>query len=555
MSVAVERRSFFDPRTIREDLLSGLTVALVGLPQCLAYAMMSGLPPAYGLATAAVPGAIAAIAGKSAQVVTGPTNTTGLLILAALGPFLGESGLLTTEGLPVLATLTLLAGLLRVVGSYAGAAHLLRFLPSSVLIGFTAGAGILIVLMQLDEALGLPPVRGGGLPDEIMGIAGAIGSGRFPALPAVGVTVGTIAALILGKRYAPRWPTALLAILVAIVGAWALGLDASSGLPLVSDRSVIPAGWPPGALPTLDLDVIRSLLAPAIAIVFLGTLELTVSAKAGGARPDMRAELRAQGLANVVGAFTSAFPASASLTRSALLKLGGGKTRLAALSAALAVVPILVFGGTFAGYIPQASLAGVLFVTAHGMVDRKRLGAMWRVGRETRVLMLVTLVGTLTLPLEYAILLGAGLGLAIHLAKTTKPRLVSLTLEDGELRPLAPDEDPELVVIEVSGPLHYAAIESMAKRIGDAVPPSATRVILDLSHAQEMRYAALQWLEQLCGELSRRGATLELAGVNERFERMMARSTCEIPVTTYDPHPGRALTAAVEGRAHSPKVI
>jgi len=118
----------FDRRTLREDLLSGLTVALVGLPQCLAYAMMSGLPPAYGLATAAVPGAIAALAGRSAQVVTGPTNTTGLLILAALGPWLGSTGLLTPEGLPVLATLTLMAGALRVVGSYAGAAQLLRFL-------------------------------------------------------------------------------------------------------------------------------------------------------------------------------------------------------------------------------------------------------------------------------------------------------------------------------------------------------------------------------------------------------------------------------------------
>lgn len=554
MNVAVERRSFFDPRTIREDLLSGLTVALVGLPQCLAYAMMSGLPPAYGLATAAVPGAIAAIAGRSAQVVTGPTNTTGLLILAALGPWLGESGLLTVEGLPVLATLTLLAGLLRVVGSYAGAAELLRFLPASVLVGFTAGAGLLIAMMQLDEALGLPPVRGGGLPDELVGIGRAIASGHLPALPALGVTVATIAALVLGKRHARRWPTALLAILAAILFAWALGLDASRGLPLVSDRSSIPAGWPPGALPTLDVGVLRDLLAPAVAIVFLGTLELTVSAKAGGARPDMRAELRAQGLANLVGAFTSAFPASASLTRSALLKLGGGKTRLAALSAALAVVPILVFGGTFAGYIPQASLAGVLFVTAYGMVDRKRIGAMWKVGRETRVLMTVTLIGTLTLPLEYAILLGAGLGLAIHLAKTTTPRLVTLTVDAGELRPVAPDEDPELVVVEVSGSLHYAAVESMVKGFGDAVPPSARRVIIDVSHAQEMRYSALQWLEQLSGELRRRGATLEIAGVPERFERMLARSTFEIPVTSYDPHPGRALRAAIEGDAHSPKV-
>ena len=144
----------FDRTSFREDVVSGLTVALVGLPQCLAYAMMSGLPPAYGLVTAAVPGALAAIAGRSAQVITGPTNTTGLVILAALGPWIGASGLLSEEGLPVLATLTVLAGLLRILGSMVGAAELLRFLPLSVLVGFTAGAGILIGVMQLDEALG-----------------------------------------------------------------------------------------------------------------------------------------------------------------------------------------------------------------------------------------------------------------------------------------------------------------------------------------------------------------------------------------------------------------
>lgn len=543
------RASLFDRQSLREDLLSGLTVALVGLPQCLAYAMMSGLPPAYGLATAAVPGAIAAIMGRSAQVITGPTNTTGLLILAALGPWLGESGLLSPEGLPVLATLTLMAGLLRVVGSYAGAAELLRFLPASVLVGFTTGAGILIAMMQLDEALGLAPVRGGGLVAELRGLWMAVASGHGPRLPAVLTTVATAAALILGKRYAKRWPVALLAILLAMLGAWALGFDGASGLPLVSDRSVIPAGWPPGALPTFDPGVVLDLLAPAAAIVFLGTLELTVSAHAGGAKPDMSRELRAQGWANLAGAIASAFPASASLTRSALLKLGGGKTRLAALAAALAVVPILMFGGSFVGFIPQASLAGVLFVTAYGMVDRRRLARMWSVGRETRVLLVVTLVATLALPLEWAILLGAGLGLAIHLAKTTRPRLSALVLDEGALGPLRSDEEPELVVVEVSGPLHYAAAASLVEGVNALLPPTVERVIVDVTHAQEMRYSALQAFEALSRELAERGAVLELSGVDEPFAKVMAYASCRIRFTVHDPIPARALRRAIEGRA------
>ena len=143
----------------RTDLVAGLTVALVGLPQCIAYALMSGLPPAYGLSTAAVAGFVAALAGRSTQVVTGPTNTTGLLILGALLPYLGANGLLRPDALRVLATLTVLAGAIRIVAAIAGGAHMLRFIPDSVLIGFTAGVAILIGVMQLDEALGLPPAR------------------------------------------------------------------------------------------------------------------------------------------------------------------------------------------------------------------------------------------------------------------------------------------------------------------------------------------------------------------------------------------------------------
>lgn len=545
MTTATERSSLFDRETVRDDLVAGLTVALVGLPQCLAYAMMSGLPPAYGLATAAVPGAIAALAGKSARVVTGPTNTTGLLVLSAIAPWLGESGLVSAEGLPVLASLTLLAGAIRVLGSFVGAAELLRFIPPSVLVGFTAGAGILIAAMQLDEALGLPPVRGGGLLDELAGVAAHLADGRAPAGLAVLVTLVTVAALALARRYAPRAPVALAAITVAIAAAWALDLDAAVGLPLVADRAAIGAGWPAAAMPTFEPAVLADLLLPAAAIVFLGTLELTVSASTGGARPDMRAELRAQGLANVAGAFTAAFPASASLTRSALLTLGGGKTRLAALAAALVVVPILLFGGGFAGYIPQASLAGVLFVTAQQMVDRPRIAAMWRIGRETRLLMTVTFVATLALPLEWAILLGAGLGLAIHVAKTTRPRLVTLVLDEGELRPIRPGEDAALVIVEVSGTLHYAAIESIAKHLEAAIPPSAARVIVDVTHAHEMRFSALSWLEGLAKELAARGARLELAGVSEAFVGIMARSACAIPFTRYDPRPGRAVADAM----------
>lgn len=533
--------------TIKDDLIAGITVALVGLPQCLAYAMMSGLPPAYGLSTAAVPGLIAAIAGKSAQVVTGPTNTTGLLILAALGPYLAHNGLLSADGLPVLATLTLMAGLVRVIASYAGGAHLLRFLPESVLVGFTAGAGILIGVMQLDEALGLTPVRGSGLWGEIEGLFRRFSEGDLPKLPAVATTIVTVIAVAVGGRHLARWPIALLVVVAAIVVAWATGLDAASGLPLVQDRASIPSGWPAAALPTFDPSIVANLALPAAAITLLGTLELTVVARAGGAHPDMKREIRAQGLANAVGAFAGAFPASASLTRSALLKLGGARTRVAAAVAAIAVVPILLFASETVGYIPQATLAGVLLITAYGMLNRRRIGRMWVAAPETRILMVVTGAATLLLPLEWAIILGAGLGLVLHLAKTSVPRITVLEPRGERLVPVAKGEQPEIVVLEVSGNLHYAAVESFITRARELLPPRSKIVVLDLSHAHDLRFAALAAFEELSRDLGASGVELRLAGVSADFASFVRRAGSPLSVTRAELEPGLSVRRCLAG--------
>lgn len=521
---------------MQRDLVAALTVALVGLPQCLAYAMMSGLPPAYGLATAAVPGFVAALAGKSPHVVTGPTNTTGLLILAALGPFLGDNGLLEPSGLGALATLTLMAGLIRIAAAYGGGAALIDFIPESVLAGFTAGAGILIGVMQLDEAFGLRGVRGGGLFVEVREVAVRLFAGDL-AWPALVVTVATMAVMFVGKRYRPTWPTALLAVLAVTLVAMVFGLSAADGLPVVADRSAVPSGWPPGALPVIDLDLVGTMAGPAAAIALLGTMELAVSARRGGARPDMRREIVGQGLANVVGAFTSAFPASASLTRSALLQLGGARSRLAPAAAALVVVPILFFGSALVASLPQASLAGVLFVTAVGMVDVPRMRRMWAASPITRGLLVVTLLATLVLPLEWAIFLGVGLGLAQHLAAGRTPRVQLLMPMDGRLVPATREMACPIVVLEVTGDCHFAAAGRFLALAESALPERADHVIVDLSHARAMRFAALLAFERLDELVRSRGGTLHLAGVEREFHRMLTDTGSGLDVTPFDPEP------------------
>lgn len=531
--------------TFRADLLAGATVALVALPQCLAYATIAGLPPAYGLTTAVVPGLVAALAGRSRNVTTGPTNTTGVLVLAALVPYLGAHGLLQPAGLGWLATLTLLCGMLRFVFAFAGGVILVRFIPESVLAGFTVGVGVLIAAMQLDEALGLPAVSAAGLLTEYRGLADLLAGGARPSILSIGVTVACVAGVAAGQWRWRRLPAALLAVAGAALLAWAAQLDAAAGLPLIGDRANVPGGWPPGALPDLRPAVVVSLLPAAAAMVLLGTLELLVSVRADQSRPAMRREIVAQGAANVAGAFASAFPASASLTRSTLLRSSGPQSRAAGALAALLMLPVLFFGSGVLAYIPQAALAGVLLTIAASMVRQPALARMWRASIVSRLLLVVTTASTLVMPLHWAVFVGAGLGLLIHLARTTAPRVRALTFRDDRLVPVAPGDDPPVVVLEVSGAVHYAAVDALLEDAERQLPPASRLVIMDSSHAHELRFTGLRALEWWAADLERRGIRLRLAGVTPDVRQMLEGAATHIPYTMWDHEPGKSAWTAV----------
>jgi len=501
---------------------------------------MSGLPAAYGLTTAVVPGVVAALAGRSRHIITGPTNTTSLLVLGVVLPFLGPNGLLTPGGLGWLATLTLLCGVLRIMFALGGGAALVRFVPESVLAGFTVGVGILIGLMQFDEALGLPAVNAASPWTEYQGVMAWLSAGLRPSALAVGVTFLSVAAVALGRRIWPRVPTALIVVIGTAVVAWILDLDGSRGLPLVGDRAAVTGSWPPGAVPDLRLEVVSRLLLPAAAIVLLGTLELMVSVRADESRPGVRREIAAQGWANIAGAFASAFPASASLGRSALLRLGHPRSRAAAAFAALLTLPMLLFGSGLIAHIPQASLAGVLFVIAAAMVRQPALGRMWNATAVSRLLLATTIVSTLVLPLASAVFVGAGLGLVIHLARTSAPRVRALTFKGDRLVPAEEGQDPGVVVLEISGAVHYAAAEPLIDEVERQLPPAVRLVIVDLSHAHEFRFTGLRALEWWAADLARRGIELRLAGVTPEVRDLLHGAESHLKYTMWDPEPGRS---------------
>ena len=512
------------------DFVAGLLVALVGVPQCLAYALLSGVPPIYGLATAAVPGVIGAVFGKSSRVTVGPTNTTGLIILVSLTPFIDASGSLTADGLIAMATLAAMAGLVRLLIGLFKVERIFDFIPEAVLIGFGAGAAFLIAFMQLDEAMGVKFFGVQNLVDEAISFSEITNFSESVKWPAVTIAVGAVLASLVMRRVAPKVPTPLILLVGVTAVTMSLGLDTKTGVPLVGGQDEVVSGWPVGELPFQNLQMIGDLFLPALAIAFIGTLELLITLKNNRESSHLNQEIKAQGLANLVGSCFSAFPASTSLTRSALLGLSGAQTRLAPIFAALLVIPLLFYAGPLIGFIPQSLIAGLLFATAVSMLDVRAIRNVLRATRSTKLLFLTTFFATLTMSFHMAIILGCLLGFVIFLFQASSPQIHCYGVQDNG--DLAENKKESHIMIQVSGSLYYAAARALPERVSLLLTNEIERVTLDLSHSHHLRYTAALALEEIDKAMRSAELPWHIVGASSSFEKMCRKvSTTKLPFT------------------------
>lgn len=506
------------------DLNAGLLVALVGIPQCLAYAMLSGLPPIYGLVTAAVPGMVAALVGRSAHVTVGPTNTTGLIILSSLAPWASNPDQL----LVAMATLTVLTGLSRLLIVVLKAEKIFNFVPESVMLGFATGAALIIALMQLDELLGVP----------FEGVRTAIDSvGRLVRLrpsdispSALGLGLFAIAVVLLGRRFAPKWPLPLLVLLVAIALVWFAPFGFVEQWLTLGEVTDIPSGWPPLASQLPEWAMIQALIIPGFAVAFIGSLELIVTLRNRHEQPWLRAEIGSQGVANLVGSVTGAFPASTSLTRSVLLEVGGAVTRWAPFIAALVMLPIIFFGAELIRAIPQPVIAGLLVATAVTMVKPQQIRRLLAASKQARTLFVFTVVSTLVLSFHEAILLGALAGIILFLVQTSKPQLIRYAVDEEGIMHLDKDHSEQgRYLIQVSGSLYFAAARQLPDRLALLLPENATIVVVELSHAHQSRVSAAQALQDFVELARHRGIEVQLCGASDAFRWLSRRLGMNLP--------------------------
>jgi len=385
---------------LQADLLAGLTGAIVVLPQGVAFATLAGMPAAYGLYAAMVPCVVAALFGGSRLMVTGPANAISLTTMALVAP-LALVG--SHEYIALVLSLTFMVGLLQLLLGLARVGRWVDQVPHAVITGFTAGAAVLIVNSQVGTILGLEIPRGISVAQTLRFAMDAGASVSPLALAAAGAT---IAINVLASRNRYGIPPILVAVLGGSAVTWILASTLALGRPATVQE--LPGALPPLSMP--DFRLMPSLGLAALVMTLLAVTEAMAIAKAVARRAnepfDGNRELLGQGLANLAGSFFSAYPASGSFNRSGVNVAAGAKTPLAAASAAVFLVLILSCVSPWVKYLPLAVIAGLLCVVAGALINPRDIAHVWRDEPRDRIALVTTFAATLTLSLEYAVLLG-----------------------------------------------------------------------------------------------------------------------------------------------------
>lgn len=460
------------------DFLAGLTNAIIVLPQGIAYAIIAGLPPEYGLYAATVPAIIAALFGSSYHLISGPTVAMSLVVftnLKILAPLGAENFIGSPEFIKLALTMTLLAGLFQFTLGLIRFGTLVNFVSHSVVVGFTAGAAILIATNQLKNVLGVNIPTGDSFLHTWLDLLTSLPHTNFYALAIAGVSLLTA---VFFKIYLRRWPGMLFAIVIGSLLALAWGAQ-THHIKLVPP---IPSSLPPLSLPDLSIHRIYELTDGALAIALLGLVEAVSIARSVATRShqiiDGNQEFIGQGLSNIVGAFFSSYAASGSFTRTGLNYEAGAQTPLAAIFAALALAVIVLVVAPLTAYIPMASMAGILLLVSYSLIDFHHIKAIFKASKSETAVLLVTFFATLFLELEFAIYVGVMLSLVLYLNRTSKPHIANMMpdpedpkrrLVNIQCRNLT--EYSEIKIIRIDGSLFFGAVNYVAKKLREIEIP------------------------------------------------------------------------------------
>ena len=504
---------------LRRDLLAGLTVAAIAVPQAMAYAVIAGIPPQYGLYTAVVLTALGSLFGSSSHLINGPTNAIALVVFSATAGFPTPR-----ERLEAVFLLALLVGVIQLLIALWKLGDLTRYVSESVILGFMLGAGLLVALSQLPPLLGLP-ARGDGTQHFLLRLWLTLTQGVAASPACIATGLATLLLVVglraLKKRLRVEIPDHLIALLTVSLTVWLLGWD----LPHIG---ALPRDLPLPHVPRLEhLDWVPRLSGSAFAIALLGLLEALAIAKSISARTrerlDFNRQCLAEGLANLGAGLFRCMPGSGSLTRSAINYQSGAATRLSGVFSAVAVAATLLLCAPLAAYIPTSALAGMLIITAWRLVDKPRTRFALRASRLDAGLVGATAFTAVFLSVEFSILAGTFLSFLLMVPRVSRLGATELVLSpEGVLRERLP-QDPQcskMVLSALEGELFFGAgpeLQACFAELAARVDGGARVVLLRLKRTRNPDMVCMELFQRFLQDMRARGVAVLLCGVREDF--------------------------------------
>jgi SulP family sulfate permease len=514
------------PEILRADLIAGITVALVLVPQSMAYAQLAGLPPYYGLYASFLPGIIAALFGSSRQLATGPVAVVSLLTASALEPIAGANPQLYIAYAVMLA---FMVGVFQIALGLLRLGVLVNFLSHPVVVGFTNAAAIIIGTSQLGKLFGVTGEKAEHTYETVFNTLVEAFSNTH--LETMLMAIAALSIMIVMKRLLPRAPNVLAAVAVTTVASWLVGFEQLGGAVV----GKIPAGLPPMAIPTLDFQTMGQLLSVTVAIALIGFMEAISIAKAMAAstrqRLDANQELVGQGLGNIFSSLSQGYAVSGSFSRSAVNISAGAKTGFSAVVTGAVVGITLLWLTPLLYNLPQATLAAVIIMAVINLVKIEPIKHAWTVQRHDAAVSLITFVLTIIWAphLDKGIMVGVLLSLALFLYRSMAPRIAVLSrdpdgsLRDAEVRKL--ETCRNISLIRFDGSLYFANTGYFEDKILErvALKPDLKYVIIDAEGINSIDSTGEEMLGMLTERLHEAGVELLFARAKKQlwdtFER------------------------------------
>lgn len=518
--------SIVNRETLRADFMAAITGAVIVLPQGVAFAMIAGLPPQYGLYTAIVTPIVAALFGSSWHLISGPTTAISIVVFSAVSNHATPG---TPEFIQITLTLTFLAGVYQLAFGLARMGTLVNFVSHSVVVGFTAGAAILIATSQIKNSLGLDIPSGASFLHTWRNMALAVGETNLAVFTVAGMTLVSALAI---KKVFPRGPNLLIAMIIGALTCLGLGGEAV-GIPLIGK---IPGHLPPLSAPDLSIETIRALAPEAFAVALLGLIEAVSIGRSVATKSQQRIdgsqEFVGQGLSNIVGSFFSSYAGSGSFTRTGVNYQAGARTPMAAILAAILLAGIVLLIAPLTAYLPIPAMAGIILLVAYNLIDVHHIRIILRASRSETAVLITTFVATLLLDLEFAIYAGVLLSLIFYLNKTAHPSIVSISPDPGTSPKRFTPSDrhpsrkcPQLEILRIDGSIFFGSTDDLARRLRKITDfkGGARWVMLVCNGVNVIDVSGAELLAQEAARLRKAGGGLFISGLKTR-EMALLRS-------------------------------